>query len=134
MSEGQTMNARKPAVYWAATLLAALAFAIPGAALLARAPHFAEGMAHLGYPAYLLPFLGTLKVMGAVVIAAPGLPRVKEWAYAGMLFDIAGAIVSRAATGDGALSLIIPLLIGAVVATSWALRPSGRTLRAVQAS
>jgi len=50
--------------------------------------------------------LGTWKLLGAIAIAAPGLPRVKEWAYAGFVFDLTAAAVSRAAVGDGAADII----------------------------
>src|ERR1041385_1672335 len=71
--------------YWIVTALSALLFAVPGTALLLRVPHFTQDMAHLGYPAYFLVILGIWKVLGATTIIAPGLPRLKEWAYAGMI-------------------------------------------------
>ncbi|MBP1962963.1 DoxX family protein [Paenibacillus aceris] len=55
---------------------------------------------HLGYPAYLLPFLGIAKLLGVLAIVTPGFPRLKEWAYAGFVFDLAGAIYSSIAVGD----------------------------------
>jgi uncharacterized membrane protein YphA (DoxX/SURF4 family) len=48
----------------------------------------------LGYPVYLLPFLGIAKMLGAVALLIPGFPRVKEWAYAGLAFDLLGAVYS----------------------------------------
>jgi hypothetical protein len=114
--------------YWGSTVLSAVLFAIPGAALLARAPHFVHDMAHLGYPDYMLPLLGVWKLLGAAVILAPRLARLKEWAYAGMVFDATGAAVSRAVLGDGPFAVVLPLIIAGVVVASWALRPAGRTL------
>jgi len=116
--------------YWGSTALSAGLFAVPGAALLARAPHFVHDMTHLGYPDYVLPLLGVWKLLGAVVILAPRLARLKEWAYAGMVFDATGAAVSRAVLGDGSFAVALPLLIFGVVLASWALRPTGRTLNA----
>lgn len=114
--------------YWSSTALSAGLFAVPGAALLARAPHFVHDMAHLGYPDYLLPLLGVWKLLGALVILAPRLARLKEWAYAGMVFDATGAAVSRGVLGDGIFAVVLPLLISGVVLASWAFRPAGRTL------
>ncbi|MCZ8513225.1 DoxX family protein [Paenibacillus filicis] len=57
---------------------------------------------HLGYPAYLLPFLGTAKLLGVAAILIPGFPRIKEWAYAGFVFDLTGAMYSSIAVGDPA--------------------------------
>ena len=114
--------------YWILTGVAAALFVIPGIANLLRIPHIAHDMAHLGYPAYFMGILGTWKLLAAAAILVPGLPRLKEWAYAGMIFDLTGAAISRAVVGDGALSVAVPLAIAAVVVASWALRPSSRTL------
>lgn len=57
---------------------------------------------HLGYPAYLLPFLGIAKLLGVVAILVPGFPRIKEWAYAGFVFDLTGAMYSSISVGDPA--------------------------------
>lgn len=114
--------------YWIATGLVTAVFSITGVALLARVPHFTQDMTHLGYPSYFLTVLGTWKVLGAMAVAAPGLPRLKEWAYAGMIFDLTSAAASRAIRGDPPATVIIPLIIACVVVTSWALRPRGRAL------
>ena len=118
--------------YWASTILAAGLFAVPGGALLARLPHFVHDMAHLGYPHYILSRMGLWKILGSVVILAPRLPRLKEWAYAGMIFDATGAAASRAALGDGIFAVALPLFISCVVLTSWSFRPPDRALRALK--
>lgn len=115
-------------VYWVATALTALLFAIPGAALLANVPHFAADMARLGYPPYFSVLLGAFKIAGALAIVVPGIPRLKEWAYAGMILDVASAIASRAMVGDGGLALIVPSAIGLLALVSWGLRPQDRRL------
>jgi hypothetical protein len=43
------------------------------------------------FPKYLIPFIGWAKLLGAIAILVPGFPRIKEWAYAGLFFDLAGA-------------------------------------------
>jgi hypothetical protein len=118
-------------VYWVSTGLTAVLFAAPGIALILRNPHFAADMARLGYPSYFLPFLGVWKILGAIVILMPGARRLKEWAYAGMIFDISGAVVSRASAGDYGPELILPLVIAGIVALSWGLRPEDRRLATV---
>lgn len=112
--------------YWTFTVLAALLFAVPGAALLLRIPHFTEDMAQLGYPSYFLTILGVWKLLGVFAILVPGLPRLKEWAYAGMIFDLSSAVISRTATGGAAITILPPLLVVAIVIVSWKLRPAGR--------
>ena len=51
----------------------------------------------LGYPHYIIPFLGVAKILGAIAILIPGFPRLKEWAYAGLFFDLIGATYSNIA-------------------------------------
>src|SRR5262245_19944653 len=55
---------------------------------------------HLGYPPYLLVFLGTAKILGVVAVLVPGFPRLKEWAFAGLTFDVSGALYSHLSVGD----------------------------------
>ena len=55
---------------------------------------------HLGYPPYLLAFLGTAKICGVGAVLVPGLPRLKEWAFAGLTFDVTGALYSHLSIGD----------------------------------
>src|SRR5258708_23242430 len=102
----------------------ASAFIVMGVADLVRAPTLAAEMAHLGYPAYLLTILGVAKILGAsAILVSRGPSRIAEWAYAGMAFDLIGAAVSHAATGDGPSRTAAPLVILLLVAASWALRP-----------
>jgi hypothetical protein len=114
--------------YAATTALAALAFAGSGLANLFRFEHVAQDMAHLGYPPYFMTVLGMWKLLGASVVAAPKVPRAKEWAYAGMIFDLTGAAASRAAVSDGVKMILVPLTIAVIVAVSWATRPASRRL------
>ena len=44
-------------------------------------------------PAYLISFLSIAKILGVIAILIPGFPRIKEWAYAGLMFDLIGAHV-----------------------------------------
>jgi uncharacterized membrane protein YphA (DoxX/SURF4 family) len=71
---------------------------------------------HLGYPSYLLPFIGVAKFLGVVAVLIPGFPRIKEWAYAGLCFDLIGALYSGLAVGDP-VSSIIPAVIGLILLT-----------------
>jgi len=120
--------------YWAATSLAAAAFLAGGAFDLAHGAQADAAMVHLGYPVYVGTILGVWKLLGALAILAPRLPRLKEWAYAGMLFDLTGAAASHASVGDPLAEVVTPLVILAIVLASWALRPAGRVLtRAVPA-
>jgi uncharacterized membrane protein YphA (DoxX/SURF4 family) len=114
--------------YWVATGLVALGFAFGGVMDLMQAPDVLAGFAHLGYPAYLATLLGIWKVLGAVAILAPGFARVKEWAYAGMVFDLTGAAFSHAASGDGPAQVLTPLVFLAILVASYLLRPDSRRM------
>ena len=119
------------AAYWIATILTALSFLSGAAAYLSRAEPALAGMAALGYPAYFVTILGIWKGLGGITILAPRLPLLKEWAYAGIAFDLTGAAVSHVAMGDPPAKAIIPLVILAIAAVSWALRPPSRKLKGV---
>jgi uncharacterized membrane protein YphA (DoxX/SURF4 family) len=114
--------------YWIFTILAALLFAVPGVGLLFHAPHFTTDMARLGYPVYFLTILGVWKLLGVIAILWPGLPRLKEWAYAGMIFDLTSAVISRTVMGGDTFKILPPVLVGVMVILSWRLRPAGRVL------
>jgi hypothetical protein len=122
------MTHRKTA-YWASTGFAALALGATGAADLLRVPAIMDSLAHLGYPTYFATILGTWDLLGAAAIAAPALPRVKEWAYAGTFFALTGAALSHAASGDPVGKVLVPLVVLGAVVVSWALRPRAAVLR-----
>ena len=114
--------------YWVSTALIAAAFVLGGAIDAAAQPPTVAFLAHLGYPAYFAPLIGVWKVLGGLAVLAPRLPRLKEWAYAGMFFDLTGAAVSHASSGDGAAKVMVPLVLVAIGFASWSLRPQSRKL------
>ena len=118
-------------MYWMTTVLVAAAFFVTGVGNLVPVAHIARDMSHLGYPPYFLCILGTWKILGAVAIVLPKAPRLKEWAYAGIIFDLTGAVFSRAASGDAVMMVIVPVAIAGVAMISWALRPEKRILKRV---
>jgi hypothetical protein len=86
--------------YWIVTgLMAAFitASAIPDVLMV---PGAVEIIQHLGYPPYLVPFLGVAKLLAVVTVLVPGFNRLKEWAYAGLVIDLVGAFYSHMAVGD----------------------------------
>jgi len=127
------MNVRS-AVYWTTTILTALAFLSGGAAYLLRVDEAVGGVAELGYPPYFVTILGIWKVLGGLAILLPRLPRLKEWAYAGIAFDLTGAAFSHAAMGHPVGKAIVPLVILGIAAASWALRPESRRLGSARAT
>lgn len=67
-------------------------------------------------------------MLGGLALLAPRLPLLKEWAYAGIAFNLSGAAVSHLAIGHPAAKVIVPLVILGLAAASWALRPASRRL------
>ncbi|AKV04009.1 hypothetical protein AKJ09_10672 [Labilithrix luteola] len=115
--------------YWVATAIIAFVFASGGLAQLVQRQENVEGLTHLGYPVYVATILGGWKLLGAVALLVPGFPRLKEWAYAGMVFELTGASASQAFAGDGAGHVVAPLVLTAIVFASWALRPESRMMK-----
>ncbi len=121
----------KSILYWATTVLVAVSIGSGGAAQVAHLQQNVDGFVHvLGYPAYFVTDLGVWKVLGAITILLPRFPRLKEWAYAGIFFDLTGAAASWAAVGGTgeAFHVIAPLVIAGFTVASWALRPQSRTI------
>jgi hypothetical protein len=65
----------------------------------------------LGYPEYFIPFTGWAKLIGVIVLLIPGYRRIKEWAYAGLFFDLIGAVYSGIAVSQTFDPLILTMLI-----------------------
>jgi hypothetical protein len=125
------MNTKPKVIgYWMTTGLFAAAFLASGASELAGAPAAVTATVALGYPTYVLTILGLWKVLSVPALLAPGLPRLKEWAYAGIFFDLTGAAASHAFSGNSPGIIATPLVLLLVAAASWALRPPSRTLMA----
>jgi uncharacterized membrane protein YphA (DoxX/SURF4 family) len=119
------MNA-KIVGYWICTVLLVFVFLPGGIVQVMHKPQTVEGFAKLGFPLYFVLFLGVWKILGGIAIAVPGFGLLKEWAYAGMLFDLTGAAVANAATGSVWWHVASPLVICGILYGSWALRPSSR--------
>ena len=117
--------------YWVTTVLTALLIGSGGVMQVLRTPDAVTGIVRLGYPVYFVVLLGVWKALGAIAIVVPGFPRLKEWAYAGIVFDLTGAAVSHAASGSSAGNVFGPTLFAVMALASWALRPQSRTLGAL---
>jgi hypothetical protein len=123
---------RRNLAYWATTILVALIFTASAALYLSGAPGAADTLRRLGYPGYFATVLAVWKGLAAVALVVPRFERLKEWAYAGLFFDLTGAAVSHAAMGDALGPTMIPLVILGLVLASWALRPESRRLSAAR--
>jgi hypothetical protein len=122
----------KNSAYWTTTGLIAFFIGSGGGAQMWQYlanPHSVVPV--LGYPMYFFAILGFWKVLGAIAILVPRYPRLKEWAYAGIFFDLTGAAASCAAVGGyGAYGfhVLAPLILTGITVASWGLRPESRTV------
>ena len=100
-------------LYWIFTILFAglmIMSAVPNALNTPESKQVLHDM--LGYPIYIIPYLGLAKIVGSIVILIPGLKKIKEWAYAGLFFDLAGAVYSGIAAAGGAVDpMMLTMLI-----------------------
>lgn len=113
--------------YWVSTALVALVLGISGGLAITHSGMMMNGLAHLGYPPYFANLLGVGKLLGLVIFLAPGVPRLKEWVYAGFTITVLSACYSHYSSGDGVLALE-PLLTFATLMVSYTTRPHGRSL------
>ena len=110
--------------YWIVTgLMAALIIlsAVPDVLMVEGA---VQMFTHLGYPRYLLPFIGIAKILGVLAVLIPGPRSLKEWAYAGLMIDVVGALYSHLAVGDPVQFWIMPVIAIALVGGSYLLYKS----------
>ncbi|MEM8935023.1 MAG: DoxX family protein [Pseudomonadota bacterium] len=80
-----------------------------------------ESFDRLGYPAYLTYILGVCYLLAVVGIWQPASAMLKQWAFAGLFFALAGAVLSHVFTGDpiqvtaAALVFLVLIVIVAIL-------------------
>jgi hypothetical protein len=99
-------------LYWVFTVLfaALMIFSAYGSILVNED---AKKLIHeqLGYPVYFIPFSGYAKLIGAITILIPGLKTIKEWAYAGLFFDLIAVVYSSIALAGTVDPMMLYMLI-----------------------
>ncbi len=107
-------------IYWIFTGLAAAMMLLSSIPDIMNDPEAIKIVStHMGYPKYFIPLIGWAKILGVIGILIPGFPRVKEWAYAGLVFDLLCAIASFIALGDPFADWVCMLLPLALVMCSY---------------
>ena len=117
---------KRTIAYWIFTLLVVFENAAGFLWTVLRIEYLRVMLAHLGYPQYFMNIVGGWQLAGAAALIAPGLPLVKEWAYAGATFTWIMASLSAYLSGDPVWP--IPLVLLALLAVSYATRPASRRL------
>ena len=114
------------ALYWIVSFPVLLETAVGIQWDLARIPYVVDVLTRLGFPPYFATILGVSKILALVALLAPRTPRLKEWAYAGLLFVYVVAAACHVAVGDPLGAVVTPLVLAAITLASWALRPPAR--------
>lgn len=106
-------------IFWVST---SLIFLFEGVmpALTSQTEMAKEGIRHLGYPEYFGVALVVFKVLGALTLTIPAVPKwLKEWAYAGFVFDFLFASISHTVIDGWGFGTIFPLLVLGVLMVSY---------------
>jgi hypothetical protein len=107
-------------LYWVFTGLFAFVMLMSGIQnALVNEPSIDLLTRQLGYPEYIIGFIGVAKILGSIAILIPGYPRLKEWAYAGLFFDLAGATYSTVMAQELHPAMLGMLIFFALFALSY---------------
>jgi hypothetical protein len=122
------MKKNKIAFWVATTIIVLWEGAMPLGTLL-FAPEYANaGTKPLGYPDYFAYTLIVCKILGVIAIAYPGVPaKLKEWAYAGLTFNLIFAFISHAVVDKNIGFMLMPLVVLGILAVSYVYNPKIRT-------
>jgi uncharacterized membrane protein YphA (DoxX/SURF4 family) len=115
--------------YWVSTGLLVAVSVFAAIAYLSGSPQAVQGFAHVGYPQQLRIILGIAKLLGAITLVVPGLPKLKEWAYAGFTFAWISAFVAHYLAKDGPKAFM-PLILLVFLVISYVTRPASRQCQA----
>jgi len=113
--------------YWSSTGIAAVSL-LAALSYLTGSEQVVSGFAKAGYPQHLRIVLGIVKPVAGIVLLLPGLPLLKEWAYAGVTFAWVMAFISAYTGGDGAHTWAMPPVLLALLFVSYLTRPASRRL------
>jgi hypothetical protein len=90
---------------------------------LVHLPYVVQDVRSLGYPPYVLYIIGVWKVLAVAALLRPGHARLREWAYAGVFFEMSGAVASHLLAGDPLFKWAAPLMFTLLTLLSWWFQP-----------
>ena len=108
-------------IFWIATIILILWEGVMPLGVILFAPQYATvGSKDLGYPDYFGYTLIICKVLGIAAISIPTIPgKVKEWAYAGLAFNLIFASISHACVDKNIGYILMPLAFLGILAVSY---------------
>ena len=120
---------RNKIIFWVATTIIILwEGAMPLGTLLFSPEYSTVGTKPLGYPDYFAYALIICKVFGVVAISVPQVPgKLKEWAYAGLTYNLLFAALSHAVVDGNIGFVLMPLVFLGILAVSYFYNPKIQT-------
>jgi len=108
-------------IFWTATAIIILWEGLMPLSTLLFAPEYVNaGTKPLGYPDYFAYALIICKVLGVLAISFPKTPaKLKEWAYAGLTFNLIFAFISHACVDKNMGYMLMPLAVLGILAVSY---------------
>lgn len=108
-------------IFWTATIILILWEGVMPLSTVLFAPEYVNaGTKPLGYPDYFAYALIFCKILGVIAISIPSLPvRLKEWAYAGLTFNLIFAFISHACVDQNIGFMLMPIVVGGILAVSY---------------
>lgn len=108
-------------IFWAATIIIFLMEGIMPISTLLFAPQYTNaGTKPLGYPDYFAVALILCKFLGSLAILLPQVPaKIKEWAYAGLTYNLLFAILSHIVVDKNIGYILMPVVVLLVLAISY---------------
>jgi hypothetical protein len=119
------MNSR--IIYVTSTAILVLEILVGAFMDLAHLPYVVQDVRAIGYPTYVLYIVGVWKVLAVAALLWPRLPRLREWAYAGVFFEMSGAAASHVLVGDPIGKYAAPLAFTLLTLVSWWFQPDRET-------
>ncbi len=112
---------RNKIIFWVATSILIFWEGLMPLGTVLFAPEYATvGTRPLGYPDYFAYSLIFCKVLGVVAISIPSVPaKVKEWAYAGLAYNLIFAFISHAFVDKNIGFMLMPLVFLGILAVSY---------------
>jgi DoxX-like family len=114
-------------IYVASTAILVLEILVGAFMDLAHLPYVVQDVRSIGYPTYVLYIVGVWKVLAVGALLWPRLPRLREWAYAGVFFEMSGAAASHVLVGDPIGKYAAPLTFTFLTLVSWWFQPDQET-------
>lgn len=108
-------------IFWVSTSIILLWEGImPLSTLLFMPEYVNAGTKPLGYPDYFAVTLIIFKFLGALTISLPPISRrLKEWAYAGLTFNLVFAVISHAVVDQNPGFILLPIIVMILLGLSY---------------